>query len=271
MPSLLDNVKKEQIITQPYPHLVIEDALPATLYQQLLNEYPALTTINKGAQFASNQRFSLSAPDIINNPKISANWQELVRWHSSAEFFQQAIKLFDDHIKAIYPDFEKQIGTIKLLRTGIRNGDDREQVDVMLDAQICINTPVVAKPSSVRRVHVDLPNKLLVGLYYLRDSADSSTGGDLEICRFKYHHYRFNKASVDDRDIEVVKTIRYRANTLVMFINSIDSLHGVSVRAITPYPRYLFNLVVEVKKPLFNLANFQSSWWQRLKAFAPIS
>jgi hypothetical protein len=44
---------------------------------------------------------------------------------------------------------------------------------------------------------------------------------------------------------------------LVLFLNSIDALHGVSVRSTTNVPRYFLNLVAEVREPLFDLKGYQ--------------
>jgi hypothetical protein len=118
---------------------------------------------------------------------------------------------------------------------------------------------VIENPSAVRRVHVDSPNKLFTGLYYLRNPDDTSAGGDLEMYRFKKKPRGFRVAEIDDRYVEVIKAVKYQRNTLVMFINTVCALHGVTERAVTPFPRYLFNLVGEVKQPLFDLEQYQKS------------
>ncbi|HMZ79686.1 MAG TPA: hypothetical protein PLL06_08295, partial [Acidobacteriota bacterium] len=181
-------------------------------------------------------------------------------------FLRQMIQLFGTHLRAQYPDFEKTAGSLDLLRPGLRLVDDFQTADVLLDAQLAVNTPVTDMPSSVRRGHVDWPNKLFVGLYYLRHPGDTSQGGELELYRFAGSRHRMHKASIEDQYIEVVKTIPYRSNTLVMFLNGIDALHGVTTRYLTPFPRCFFNLVAEVERPLFNLDQYQSRWWKRAKA-----
>jgi hypothetical protein len=92
----------------------------------------------------------------------------------------------------------------------------------------------------------------------MRHPADDSVGGDLTISRFKSAHSDldakaslFDGAYVSDEHLEVVETVQYRRNTLVLFINSIDSLHGVTVRQATPHGRRFVNLVGEVVTRLY--------------------
>lgn len=264
MQTLLANVNKCQVLAEPFPHLVVENPLPEDLYLELASQYPPLEILTGGAVSSSNQRFSLSAAQTLCDARISPLWREFVRLHTSAAFFAQVVELFGELIRATYPALEKTVGALGELRTGVRQGVDAGScanagsgADALLDAQICVNTRVRGAPSSVRRAHVDSPYKLFTGLYYFRHPEDDSAGGDLEFYRFKGRPRGFRVAEVDDRYVEVVKTIRYRPNTLVMFINHLRALHGVTERAVTPFPRCFFNLVGEVRKPLFDLGKHQ--------------
>lgn len=259
MQTLLANVRTSQVLTEPFPHVIVENLLPDDVYLRLASEYPSLEVITRDATLSSNQRFSLSAVQALSDVRISSLWREFVRLHTSQAFFAQVIELFGDHIRSMYPSLEKNIGKLGKLSTSVRYDDVRDGANVLLDAQICVNTSVVETPSAVRRVHVDSPNKLFTGLYYLRHPDDTSVGGDLEIYRFKKRPHGFRMAEIDDRYVEVVKTIKYQRNTLVMFINNVSALHGVTERGVTPFPRYLFNLVGEVKQPLFDLEQYQKS------------
>ncbi|HWT00783.1 MAG TPA: hypothetical protein VN256_11095 [Pyrinomonadaceae bacterium] len=257
MQTLLVNVKRCQVLAEPFPHLIVESPLPEDLYLRLASAYPTLEVITGGAEFHSNQRFSLSASQSLGDERISPLWREFVRLHTSAAFFAQVVELFGEHIRSVYPSLEKNIGALGGLSTGVRRPDINPSADALLDAQICVNTRVVGTPSSVRRVHVDSPNKLFTGLYYFRHPDDRSAGGDLEFYRFKGRPRGFRVAEVEDRYVEVVKAIKYRPNTFVMFINNIRALHGVTARAVTPFPRCFFNLVGEVREPLFDLGKYQ--------------
>lgn len=259
MKSLLSKVQKSEIFTEPFPHLIIKDPIDDEVCLQLISEFPDLETVTKGANYASNERFSYSTVDILGNDQITPLWQEFVKVHTSQFFLEEIINLFAEEILQIYPDFEQNIGKLAQLSAGIRNIDDFSPKNVLLDAQICVNTPVVNYPSSVRGPHVDNANKLFAGLYYLRDPRDTnSTGGNLEIHRYKYQNYRFSKRQfINNEDVEVVKTIKYERNVLVFLLNSEMSLHGVTVRNITDHTRYFFNLLGEVNQPLFTMKGIE--------------
>lgn len=148
----------------------------------------------------------------------------------------------------------KSLFAQKATRREFRSGDAG---NLMLDAQICGNTPV-RQAGAPRGVHIDAPVALYGGLYYLRDDKDDSIGGDLQIWRWnpgfsykkKSGEYR---ESVPNRHVELVRTIPYESNTLVFFINSIDSLHAVRVREPTPHTRKFVNLLADSSTPFFQL------------------
>jgi len=251
--TLLAKVKASDIIPEPFPHLVIKDPLDKVLCERLITEMPSLDVLTEKEKYISNQRFSYSAVKGIDNARISPLWRKWVALHTSQLFLDQIVALFGEQILANYPQFESEVGPLNALRAGIRKKNNFQQSEVLLDAQICVNTPVVGKPTSVRRGHVDLPDKLFAGLYYLRPDTDDSRGGDFEIYRFKDQDYQFKGQFIDDSYIETVKIIPYEKNVFVFFLNTDHSLHGVTVRSVTKHPRFFLNLVGEVRKPLFTL------------------
>src|SRR5205823_10197992 len=116
---------------------------------------------------------------------ISPLWREFIKAHVSQEFLNELVTLFGDDIRAIYPSLEETYARLDRWRAGTRSMDNYRRAEVLLDAQICVNTPVAGQPSSVRGAHIDNTDKLFAGLYYLRHPDDDSTGGDLEIYRSK--------------------------------------------------------------------------------------
>ena len=96
-------------------------------------------------------------------------------------------------------------------------------------------------------------------LLYFRKDEDDSLGGDLELYRYKNDTYKFYGQHVDEKYVEVIKTVPYSQNTFVFFINTIDSLHGVTVRENTPHTRQFLNMIGELKEPLFDIQSRQES------------
>jgi hypothetical protein len=257
MQSLLAQKRHISISGDPFPHVVIKDALPEDVYAHLVADYPSIDVIAKSPKWGSNTRYSLTAKEALQNLELTQVWRSFIDAHVSQLFLNEVTGLFADHIRALYPDFESEFGPINGLRSGLRHRETFQEADVLLDAQISVNTPVSRKATSVRRFHVDHPNKLFVGLFYMRHPEDKSGGGDLEIGRFREKPSGFRATELNDRYVEVTKTIHYDSNVLVMFLNGLNSLHGVTERTVTPHPRLLFNLVGEVRAPLFDLAPYQ--------------
>ncbi|WNZ43975.1 hypothetical protein Q2T42_19265 [Leptolyngbya boryana CZ1] len=253
MKTLLDGIGKVEVFTDPFPHVVIRDAFDEQLCDRLIDEFPGISTVTQSQQFVSNERYSYPARDVFANLEVSDLWKEFVQLHTSDRFLGHIGRLFEDHIRQYHPKFEQLIGKIPALKAGVRKIDDYSTADVLMDAQICINAPVTETPKPIKLAHIDRPQVLFVGLYYLRRSDDDSTGGNLEIYRFKSGKpYGFKGQFIDDRYVECVKTVNYERNVLVLFLNSIHSLHGVTVRSKTNAPRCFVNLIGEVKQPLFN-------------------
>lgn len=264
MSTILSKLGKDDVVHDPFPHVVAVDVLDDVTCDQLLREIPSLETIALQKPYHGNQRLTLGAHKAHAEPSVSPLWKEFLKTHVSQEFLDDFFRVFGDSIKRIYPDFEQKRKSFSDLRAGVRKLDKFKTADILLDAQICANTPV-DKPSSVRGPHVDLPDKLFAGLLYLRDPRDDSKGGNLEIYRKKegkgaFHWDQF----MDPKYIDLVHTVPYRRNALVIFPNSLQALHGVTVRETTSWPRYFVNFIGEVKEPLFDLKSHQENFIKRL-------
>jgi hypothetical protein len=248
--SVLARATRTDVLHEPFPHVIVEDALESSLVDQLIEEFP-VDAITGGRSHPSNRRLNLRAATSIEDARLSPLWREIVATHVSQRYLDQLLELFGDAVRETYPRFERRYGKLAELRAGIRDRDTFESADVLLEAQAAVNTPVTGPASSVRRGHIDDPNKLFVGLYYLRPPDDYSTGGDLELYRYRPGRPVFEGHEIDDRYIEVVKTVPYRRNTLIVFMNSPASLHGVTVRQQTDATRLFLNLGAEVRRDLF--------------------
>jgi hypothetical protein len=84
-------------------------------------------------------------------------------------------------------------------------------------------------------------------------------GGELELYRHNPAAAQFDKRHQLIRgDFEVARTVPYRPNMLVMWVNSPRALHGVSPRHPTSVPRRYVNIICETyRQPngLFSLPN----------------
>lgn len=252
--AILEKLDRAVVRDDPFPYLVLEDALDASVCDALLTGMPPLDVLTRGLPTVSNQRFSFHSAAVEEHPAIAAVWKDVVREGVSQQFLDRTLRLFGPHIAAEFPDFAQRFGRIDQLRAVARQIAPVDRGIIGLDAQIAVNTPATTPGTSVRGPHLDLPDKLFVGLLYLRPEGDDSVGGDLELYVPNEPIPQYGpKRSLNWDQVRKVRTIHYRRNTLVMFLNTPRSLHGVSPRGVTPFPRYFLNFVGMVHQPLFGI------------------
>jgi hypothetical protein len=249
MRSLLAGIGAADIRSHPFPHVSVSDVLDADTYAALSASFPPASCIAwDGAPLPSNRRFPMAASRMLLNGDVSAAWKEFVTLHSSPAFFAEVVALFRDH----WPAALRQSlgGTLLGHPLGLLGRDGYDSgARILLDARIEINTPVIERACSVRGVHLDTPNRLFSGLFYLRHPQDDALGGDLQLFRWKYGPLgEVDRFELPHAAVELVTTIAYRANQLVIFPHCIDALHGVSVREPTPHARRYVFLTAEIEE-----------------------
>jgi hypothetical protein len=257
MDSVLAKARAVDIAEDPFPHLVVPDALDASLYERLAREFPPAAVVIDGREVVSNRGYHYRAAKALDDPRVSPLWRSFIARHVSRDFFREVVALFGPQIRALHPGLEHRLGApLDELATGVRALD--EGYDVGMECQFTYGTPV-DRPSRSIGPHLDRPVALYAGLLYLRHDRDDSTGGDLELYRFKGPRRAFigNGRTVPDEDVECVRRVEYRRNTLVFLLHSPESLHGVTPRSVTPYPRLHVNLVAEFTFPLYDLGRFE--------------
>ena len=235
-PTLLDRADPAAIRTRPFPHLVIEDALPADLYRALASTRLDCTRIIGPPPHASNRRFAWSTRMMLWDERATALWKRFVAVHTGADFVFRVLSLFADHLPDGFPRLSADTPV------GVLERDGHDAFPILADARLELNTPVTGPASSVRGAHVDTPNRLYSCLFYMRADGDDSVGGDLEL-------YRYTGPVPDPVDafqfrpdqVEAVTTVPYRANTLVIYPNHRFAIHGVTPRQPTEHERaYVF-------------------------------
>jgi hypothetical protein len=261
-PKLLADVKQSDIVTEPYAHYTQADVVPASLYQELAAEFPTLATIvNERSDIGSNEAVRMTAKQVLTDRRISPLWREFFEYHTSAEYWREVTRLFAAHFRREFPGLEDRVGRAYEEWRVVPRGYAGE-ADVRLDCQFVMNTPVTRK-SSVKTAHIDLCDKIFSALYYMRDPRDRSEGGDLDIYDWR-REPRFVKHRALTRDVEVVKTVPYRANAYLCFVNSPQAVHGVSPRGTTDVPRRYINFIAELPVKAFEpkqIGRLQRFWY----------
>src|SRR5262249_26258679 len=140
--SLLAKATREAVAWEPFPHLVIRDALPADACAQLLDEMPPLDVLAEGRALGSNERVSYPCHSACANPVVSRTWKRFLQEHVSQSFLDRLMQVFGPALTHVHPRFEQRCARVDRLRAGVRGIDDLDRVDVLLDAQVCANSPV---------------------------------------------------------------------------------------------------------------------------------
>ncbi len=241
--SLFGNHAGARIETDPYPHLVIENALPADLYEHLEQQYPALDYVAAGGTPANNTIYLRSAHDVLADGSVDDAWLRFFEYHTSAAFYADVLTVWGTELAHNYPDLEAHFGkpaadfSVGRRLPGKRKNPANRQCDVMLDCVFGSHSPVT-EVSVARGPHVDNPAKMFSALLYFRADDDDSSGGDYELYRPAGKLYpRRGYKSIDPHRVERVKSLPYRPNTVISWLNTALSIHAVAPRSITPHTR----------------------------------
>ena len=253
MQHLLSNVTADDVIESPFPHVIIKDALDPELYQALSQTFPdADLFAEDGKPLADNKSYRYAAHKIFANERVSDLWKEFVRAHVSQEFYTKFLEIFDKHIKRLYPNLPEVLGVAPEKMTAGPRGMGETGIAGM-DAQFVYTTPV-SEVSTSCPPHTDRERCLYGGMLYMRQEGDDSEGGDLDFYQFKPGKARYRvrrRLSIDNLD--TVKTVHYDSNLFLIFLHSAQSLHGVSPRSVTPYPRRYINFICEYPKKIYDI------------------
>ena len=241
--SILGRARAVDIVEDPYPHLLLHDALPQDLYDELAAGFPGLDYV-AGADAGRSNLATLSGADVVlGDPQISSAWQNFFRYHLSGAFFREFVELWAPTIEQQYPDLVENFGKpLDQFDVGVRargRTDSQQNLlhDIVLDCVFGMNTPVT-EPSRVRGPHIDIPHKLFSSLLYFREPDDDSEGGEYQLFRMKRRIYpQSMRKKIPLRFVEAQINVPYRANTLIVWLNGARSVHAVSPRSITPFPR----------------------------------
>lgn len=248
-PSVFDRIGPSDIRLEPFPHIVKENALDPALCARLVEtRLRHHDSTRQGTKRASNQRiafhaYAMRTPDIIDDA-----WKAFARVHAGAETTQRVAEIFSEHWPAHLPD----ASWLRAARYAMFGDGSHREADVLTDARLELIGPSLGPPWSHRAGHVDTGNRLFSALYYLRAPDDETSGGGLDL--FRYRNGPPDTTNVFELDpdlIEKVATVPYQANTLVVFPNSPLAIHGSEPRGYSERDRAYVFITAEVGEDLF--------------------
>lgn len=225
----------------PFPHVVIHNALD--YYADLAATRWGIHKIANGRPYGENQRLDVSAHVFLRlNPP--AVWQEFIGYHVSQKFWEDVFDRFGPSIEAHYraENLSRETETSMRFTRPTR---------VKMECQIGMNTPT-GKASAVRGPHVDSTNELFGGMLYMPLPEDTF-GGDLEIHELTGPPVFQGKADLLPGLSKHVATVPYKANTFVLFLSGLTSIHAVTPRQPTKMERRLVSFGIDLDSPLFTM------------------
>jgi len=240
--SLLKSSRPDDVSASPFAHLVIDRALPDDEYRRLALSFPPPERFMEDpSRAASNQAVRIGALAVIDDDSFSGEWREFFRYHSSQAFWDDIVRVCGETIREAHPGIERKAGKPLDEWVTKRRGEPGE-TDVTLDVQFVINTPVLQE-SSVRPAHLDNQDKIFSALFYMKPEDDPTPGGDLALYAFKPGQAGFSNLYAPLSAIEEKRRVNYGTNRFVAFVNSPDSIHGVTPRPRTDRIRRYINFV----------------------------
>lgn len=249
--SILQNART--VTLTPFPYLLIDPCLPEDLYDELEATRILDTEIVKGLKLGPNVRTDLHAVQLLSRGDLAPVWRDFINYHLSHEFWQEIVEWFGEGIDQTHgPSLS---GDRKKWSVYVRHSSPLKDA-IAMEVNVGVNTPATGNvPTRVRGPHVDNAVELFAAMLYMAPRDAFAEGGDFVVYdRSKLVRFE-GKAEVrheDESSLREVVRIPYKRNTMVAFINSLHSIHGVTPRVSTQYRR-LVNFCAELPYAAFQL------------------
>ena len=239
-------IDKKNFYQEPFPHLIIEDALPKNFYKVLSDNFPKPP---HKLELYDNTICYTSDKNIYDNKNTHEYWTQILKYLASPEYSSKLLEIFKEQLIKRYPKKFK----INELTNKLSIKDNEEKIDSKLTgiSSTMFYSPVekTSIPKKVNgkklEIHCDSATKLFTSILYFRDMNDKSLGGELLLHAWKFRLPFEIKKIILTRGIHFInsiirnfqflfikkkKSLKYKANCLVIFFGNEDALHSVDVR-----------------------------------------
>lgn len=226
MESILKNITPKNVITYPFPHLDIIDAVPKNLYQCMVDELPSEKFLDDYfSQFGNlPSAVALSSKNLKNLGLKTPYIDEFISIHSNKNFLDNILNLFSDYYDNYLPNMKYNF--LNTVETKLFVNPKKTMVSGIENKNL--------KKTFVRGPHIDDPGDFGVFLFYICREEDNIIGGDLDLYKYKTRFRGFRRDIWHDErelrmnDVEKVKTISYTTNRFIFLLDSLYSIHGVT-------------------------------------------
>jgi len=241
--DVTQTVTKDDIILDPCPYFAIRNALPEPVYAQLVSEYPEAHMMQGPKTHFQARRYRQH--EFVPGT-VSRLWQDFVDYHNSVEYKNRVLDLFEPALEKYYSEIAQD-----LRAAGVSERHDGRAGTVQMEVQFVLNGQ---QDTTVRTTHLDNSRELFAGLLYMRKPEDTSTGGDIQVFRKMVSTPEYTGIrEVNPAHVTAAGTVPYRANTMILFLNTADSIHGVTPRIGANCLRRYINIDAHQDRKLFRL------------------
>lgn len=251
--SFLDRISSSQVRAHPFPHILVEDALPPALCDQLIAQFPSQEVISLGRRPTQTTKFYYHIRQANEDWRISPLWKKTLRELVQPDIWHHFMRIFGDSLLREYPDFEERYGNPVAFRVGNRRYDDFGDNDVLLDSKTLIHTPSAGEPEIERLPHLKFFSTVFLAYLFLRPDDDLAHGAEFDFYSIKdgerillgpRHVAQPNQLTPETR-------IPYRKNTLVIFLNTARSFQAVAARSASNKPYMALHFTAHLRHFLY--------------------
>ena len=233
--SVLQNFK--HVIPDPYPHVVIENALPEDIHNELRDSLPEqYVTTAQLCEEGRCYRAKVKHLEADNYP-IAPIWKEFFDYHTSKEYFDEVMNVFSDyhHLMPVKPK------DVNLFKRGIKSSNGNCYSDCQFVRHVA-----VPDGQTTRTPHLDNAREVYAGLLYFKHPQDQSQGGGFNVHEAP-NTFDYNRK--DDNSVQnhgpIATAVPYQSNTFAMFLNKKGAIHSVEPRTNATHPRWSINIIGE--------------------------
>ncbi len=253
--SLFDNLPSQQIISEPFPHIIVHDLLDASLVEELIKKRPSLEHIVGDTPTYPAKKFHFHSASALKDPELEPIWKDLVKEHVQPAVCRKMLQPFKEQIAEQYPELIRRFGSIDEWTIGQRYVDAPEKFTLLADIQFTYHIPVPGELFQERGPHLKISNKIAICIFMLRIPEDKDVGGDIEIYSTvdgQKVTYGRDSEITNPKAIKLHSVVPYQANTALIFVNSPYAITTFAKRANNHIPQMYFNIVLELQEPIFS-------------------
>lgn len=231
-----NKIGEAMVIENPMAHIYVEDVFPPDFYSDLLRSLPVREDYTAKPPPYQERSFINLSPSGVGaiSPTSRDFWQDIAAWIVSDRFVDLCIRKFQPWVASTYP-FRAEM---------INEASNR-------DGSIAV-TPraLLARDFGVFHVgpHTDGANKIVTYIFYLPKTDEMVEFGTM-FYKPKDPSYRnWNSVHHKFEDFEETQLSPYKPNSLVGFVKTDRSFHGVADRAYPNIGRDIILFAPEIGK-----------------------